>query len=106
MLAKLLGSSAVACAALVFIVPVFAAEEVVLKARDFVVTTQDFENYLTEKGVTEKNRGETLSREGVVKKVFGGHLRDAGLEQRRVLATRRSTSWKLTGWCAATVNVS
>jgi len=70
MLAKMLGRGALVCAAMVFAMLGLAAEEVVLKARDFVVTTQDFENYLTEKGVTDKNREQTLSREGMVKKVF------------------------------------
>lgn len=48
----------------------FADNEVVLQARDFVVTTDDFDNYLTEQGITGDKRSRTLAKEGAVRAVF------------------------------------
>jgi peptidyl-prolyl cis-trans isomerase C len=47
-----------------------ADNEVVLKARDFVVTTQDFDSYLTEQDITGDKRDRTLAKEGAVRAVF------------------------------------
>lgn len=47
-----------------------AGDEVVLKAQDFVVTTQDFDNYLTEQGITGAKRNRALAKEGAVRAVF------------------------------------
>ncbi len=47
-----------------------AEDEVVLKANGFVVTTQDFDRYLTEQGITGAKREKTLAKEGAVKAVF------------------------------------
>jgi peptidyl-prolyl cis-trans isomerase C len=47
-----------------------ADNEVVLKARDFAVTTDDFDNYLTEQGIIGAKRERTLAKEGAVRAVF------------------------------------
>jgi peptidyl-prolyl cis-trans isomerase C len=61
-------------AALLFVLtaaqPCFAADEVVLTTRDFVVTTQDFERYLSAQKITGDRRERTLSRKGAVTSVF------------------------------------
>jgi peptidyl-prolyl cis-trans isomerase C len=45
-------------------------DDVVLKTRDFVVTTGDFEGYLTDQGITGVKRNRTLAKEGAVRSVF------------------------------------
>jgi peptidyl-prolyl cis-trans isomerase C len=59
--------------AMVFLVvclSAFANDDVVLTTRDFVVTTDDFEYYLTEQGITDAKRSRTLSKDGAVRAVF------------------------------------
>lgn len=47
-----------------------AASDVVLWTKDFNVTTQDFDRYLEEQGVTGQRRDRALSKPGAVKAVF------------------------------------
>ena len=49
---------------------VFADDAVVLTARDFVVTTQDFDRYLTQQGTTGAKRDRALAKPGAVQAVF------------------------------------
>ena len=49
---------------------VFADDAVVLTARDFVVTTQDFDRYLTQQGTTGTKRDRALAKPGAVQAVF------------------------------------
>lgn len=44
--------------------------DVVVTTRDFVVTTTDFERYLTERGLTGERRAQALSKPGAVKNTF------------------------------------
>jgi len=49
---------------------VLADDEVVLAGRGFVVTTEDFDRYLTEQDITGARRDRTLAKEGAVQAVF------------------------------------
>lgn len=49
---------------------VFADDDVVLTGTGFVVTTEDFDRYLTEQGITGARRDRTLAKEGAVQAVF------------------------------------
>jgi peptidyl-prolyl cis-trans isomerase C len=50
--------------------PVFADDDVVLQTSDFVVTTQDFDRYLTEQGIRGASRDRAMAKKGAVHAVF------------------------------------
>ena len=50
--------------------PVFADDDVVLQASDFVVTTQDFDRYLTEQDIRGAGRDRAMAKKGAVHAVF------------------------------------
>ena len=47
-----------------------ADNQVVLQAKGFAVTTEDFDRYLTEKGITGARRDSALAKQGAVQSVF------------------------------------
>ena len=48
----------------------FADNQVVLQAKGFAVTTEDFDRYLTEQGITGAKRDTVLAKQGAVQAVF------------------------------------
>ena len=60
----------VVLASLVFCNAASAESQVVLKTEDFVVTTDDFDRYLAEQGITGEKRRRTLAKDGAVNAVF------------------------------------
>ena len=50
--------------------PVFADDDVVLQASDFVVTTQDFDRYLTNQDIRGASRDSAMAKKGAVHAVF------------------------------------
>lgn len=60
----------------------FAENRVVLKSSDVVVTTEDFDRYLTDAGITGAHRERVLAQQGAVQAVLRIFMSSEPLQQR------------------------